>query len=496
MRQRTPAPRHCPSSILPAGRESAAVRHGGNMIMPTADGKQVTPPANRAPYPSVRIVRTDRSYIHLPGGNGCPVCAQPHRTGVAAGNSHNLPPARDTALSAGILSGGNNATAKLQPDEMRTSGSYRPYVAPVGNSRLHTAVLAHGNHGAVRTQSCDDMPEITTSLQGIPSGKQRTRVRRQPVGIGTAPGCVNAECFPQKQMLPSCATPSVSVSEPRSKRICAQSATRPVSASGAPAYSTRPSVRSPSECVRKACTYTTFSHASVRQSPRYRCRQPARDRSGTAPAHAMCRRTARRYPAMCPAPTVPGNENMPVRRDAGGQRSAGKPPSVPGRLRQSEQVCLSGTLDFCPLCPAVGGKSPQTVEQRCPVEQIAPAGVHPVARSSDRHLRRMRVSGNVTFPWRSSASSPDAPTASETYPAPPGAAPVRFRVRSCPSAVSARIQPFDAATKTDCSISRPIRQGAGETSRPSAVTAYAALPCTSENSPTTVPHVAMCSRSA
>ena len=94
------------------------------MIMPTADGKQMTPPANRAPYPSVRIVRTDGTYIHLPGGNGSPVCTQPHRTGVAAGNSHNLPPARDTALSAGILSGGNNATAKLQPDEMRTSGSY------------------------------------------------------------------------------------------------------------------------------------------------------------------------------------------------------------------------------------------------------------------------------------------------------------------------------------------------------------------------------------
>ena len=352
--------------------------------MPTADGKQVTPPANRAPYPSVRIVRTDRSYIHLPGGNGCPVCAQPHRTGVAAGNSHNLPPARDTALSAGILSGGNNATAKLQPDEMRTSGSYRPYVAPVGNSRLHTAVLAHGNHGSVRTQSCDDMLRDHDILQGIPSGKQRTRVRRQPVGIGTAPGCV------QRRMLPAEADAAVLRHTQRQRiRTAQQADMRPVG------YTT-------GFRIRRA----GIQHAPVRtQSQRMRAeslhihdifpRIGAATALGivavsphvTVPAqrqHMRCAAGQRDdIPPCARLRQSPGNENMPVRRDAGGQPgSAGKPPSVPGRLRQSEQVCLSGTLDFCPLCPAVGGKVLKLSEQRCPVEQIAPAGVHPVARSS------------------------------------------------------------------------------------------------------------------
>ena len=74
------------------------------MIMPTADGKQVTPPANRAPYPSVRIVRTDRSYIHLPGGNGV-------RVDTAAYDGFEITPYYDSMIAKVIVLGRNRTEA-------------------------------------------------------------------------------------------------------------------------------------------------------------------------------------------------------------------------------------------------------------------------------------------------------------------------------------------------------------------------------------------------
>ncbi len=306
----------------------------------------------------------------------------------------------------------------------------RPYTAPARNGGFDIAVRAYGNHGSVRTQSRKDTVRNHDIAQGVPVGKQGAGFRRIRVSAGAAEGDI------QRRMRAAKADASV-LRHTQRQRIRAAQQADVLPVGGTPDLRPRRTgvqhvpVRPKPQRMRPECLHAgnIFPCTGVTATVRV----VSVSQNATVPAqcqHVRCTAGQRHdVPPRAGRLQSPGDEDVPVRRDTAGQPgAAGKPPAVPERLRQPEQVGLPGTQNLCPVCPAVGGEVLKLREQRRPAGQVAPARIHPVTHTPGQtaparaHLRH----GHAPLPvQRQKVRRPDGkrniPAARRRVCAPAGA---------------------------------------------------------------------------